>query len=346
MKGVVFANQGAEPKVVDDLEKPSPGADQLLVKSIWTAINPVDNFMAAYGLLVVGWPLGLGVDAAGIVVEAGSEATSKYGFKVGDGVFGCTRLGTLGYNGAQEYLLFDAHVTFKKPDNISHVEAVTLGVAGDTACLGLFDGLKLDLPDPKNLPASRDEWVILLGGASSVGKAAIQLAKASGYKVVASCSSKSAAGVKELGAVPFDYKQSLEDQVKTVLDITGGDVARIYDAVAGNDPVLAKELFKTSKSTEKLFATTNDWTGITDFEGGKTYLVQLGGVGRPEAADLNGKIAKYIPVITGLVESGKLVPSEYEVIGDGGFDAAVKAYHHQLSGAGGSKKVVVKIQDE
>ena len=41
MKGVIFESQGAKPKVVDSLEKPSPGPDQLLVKSIWTAINPV-----------------------------------------------------------------------------------------------------------------------------------------------------------------------------------------------------------------------------------------------------------------------------------------------------------------
>jgi NADPH:quinone reductase-like Zn-dependent oxidoreductase len=302
--------------------------------------------MAAYGLLVVNWPLGLGVDAAGVVVEVGSEASSKYGFAPGDQVFGCTRLGMLGYTGAQEYFLFDAAVTLRKPENISLVEAVTLGVASETACLGLFDGLNITLPDPKNLPASKDEWVIILGGASSVGKAAIQLAKAAGYKVAASCSSKSAAVVKEIGAVPFDYKQPLADQVKAVLDITDGDVARIYDAVAGNDPVLAKELFKASKSTEKLFATTNDWSGIGDFEGGKTYLVELGYVGRPEGAQLNKKIATYIPVITGLIEAGKLLPAEYEVIGSGGFEDAIKAYHHQLSGAGGSRKVVVKIQDE
>jgi hypothetical protein len=41
MKGVIFESQGADPKVVDDLEKPSPGPDQLLVKPIWSAINPV-----------------------------------------------------------------------------------------------------------------------------------------------------------------------------------------------------------------------------------------------------------------------------------------------------------------
>ena len=41
MKGVIFEKQGADPKVVDDLEKPKPGPDQILVKSLWTAINPV-----------------------------------------------------------------------------------------------------------------------------------------------------------------------------------------------------------------------------------------------------------------------------------------------------------------
>ena len=302
--------------------------------------------MAAYGLLVVGWPLGLGVDAVGIVVEVGSEASSKYGFKTGDQVFGCTRLGSLGYTGAQEYFLFDAAVTMRKPKNISMVEAATLGVSSETACLGLFDGLGLTLPDPQNLPSGKNEWIIILGGASSVGKAAIQLAKASGYKVASSCSSKSAAGVKQIGGVPFDYKLSVEDQVKAVMDITGGDVDRIFDAVAADDPQLAKELFKASKSNSKLFATTNDWSGITDFEGGKTYGVQLGEVGRPEGKELNAKLGKYIPVIESLIEAGKLLPSEYEVIGDGGYDDAVKAFKHQTSGAGGSRKVVVKIQDE
>ena len=307
---------------------------------------PSDNYMASYGLLVVGWPLGLGVDGSGVVVEAGSEAKSKYGFKIGDAVFGCTRLGSLGYNGAQEYFLFDAAVTIPKPDNISLVEAATLGVSSETASLGLFDGLKLALPDPRNLPTAKDEWVIVLGGASSVGKAAVQLAKASGYKVAASCSTKSAASVKAIGAVPFDYKQSPEHQIRAVMDITGGDVSRILDAVAADDPVLAKELFKKSKSSSKYFATTNDWTGITDFEGGKTYCIQLGEVGRPEGTELNQKIAKYIPVIAGLIEAGKLVPAEYEVVGNGGFEDAAKAFQHQVSGAGGSKKVVVKIQDE
>lgn len=301
--------------------------------------------MAVYGLLVVEWPLVLGVDAGGIVVEAGKEATSKYGLKPGDEVFGCTRLGSPGYACGQEYFLMDARVTISKPKDISLVQAATLGVASETACLGLFDGLHIPLPDPKNLPGARDEWIIVLGGASSVGRCAIQLAKACGYKVAASCSSKSAAAVKDLDAVPFDYKQPIEQQVQEVTNITSGKVSRIFDAVAADNPELAKELFKEAKGSENFFSTTNDWSGIGDFEGGKTHLVKLGPIGRPEAKELNDNIEKYIPVITGLIELGKVIPGEYEVIGEGGFEDAIKAYDHQRSGAGGSRKVMVKIQE-
>ena len=41
MKAVAFAAAGAAPQVVDDIEKPTPSDDQVLVKSLWTAINPV-----------------------------------------------------------------------------------------------------------------------------------------------------------------------------------------------------------------------------------------------------------------------------------------------------------------
>jgi len=53
--------------------------------------------------------------------------------------------------------------TGKKPD------------VSQTACLGVLNGLHIDLPDPKALPGTKDEWVVVLGGASSVGKYAIQV---------------------------------------------------------------------------------------------------------------------------------------------------------------------------
>lgn len=41
MKGVIFEKVGAEPQVVDSLDKPKPSPDQILVKSVYMAINPV-----------------------------------------------------------------------------------------------------------------------------------------------------------------------------------------------------------------------------------------------------------------------------------------------------------------
>ena len=305
-----------------------------------------DSYMAGYGLLVLAWPLILGVDASGVIVEAGEEAQKKYGFKAGDYVCGCTRLGSIGYSTCEEYFLMDAHVTIPKPKNLSLVQAATIGVGIQTACLAVFDGLKLERPESGSA-SEKDEWVLVMGGASSVGKSAIQLARAAGYKVVASCSSKSSKTVEALGATTFDYKKSTEDQVKDILSITSGNVRHCFDAVASDDPVVPKALFKElDGSKPKLFSTTNDWSGVTDFEGGKTYNTELGKIGRSGEEETNAVLAKDIPLIVKLIEGGLVVPPEYEVIGEGGFDDAVKAYHHQTKGAGGSKKVVVKIQDE
>lgn len=55
------------------------------------------------GPLVSSFPIVLGCDASGVVVEVGSEASESF-FKVGDRVCGCTRLGELGYGTFQEYV--------------------------------------------------------------------------------------------------------------------------------------------------------------------------------------------------------------------------------------------------
>ncbi len=66
-----------------------------------------------------------------------------------------------------------------------------MGVALLTACLGVFDGLGIELPSPNALPGPRNEWALVFGGAGSVGQSAVQLLKACGFKVVTTCSKKS-----------------------------------------------------------------------------------------------------------------------------------------------------------
>lgn len=87
--------------------------------------------MQKYGTLVEAWPVILGCEASGVVLEVGSEVTR---FKVGDGIFGCSRLGTNEYTTFQETFLMDEALSYKRPPGMSAEEASTVGVALDV-CL-------------------------------------------------------------------------------------------------------------------------------------------------------------------------------------------------------------------
>jgi NADPH:quinone reductase-like Zn-dependent oxidoreductase len=294
------------------------------------------------GLLVDNWPAGLGADASGVVVEAGKEAKDKYGFKEGDYVCGCTRIGTRQYATCREFFLMDAQVTMRKPSNISLAQAASVGAAFQTAGFGIFAGLQIPEPTKGAVPPG-ETWVLVLGGAGSVGRAGVQLAHAAGCKVIASCSEKSFDSVKSIGATAvFDYHIPLDQQLDAIEKATSGtSITKIFDATSADNPELAKALFKKASGT-KLFSTTNDWSGIGDFEGGKTYEIHLGQLGRPDATQINSDVERWNPIFTSLIEAGVLHPMELEQVGSGGLEDAIKAYQTKA----GSKKLVVKIQDE
>lgn len=86
-------------------------------------------------------------------------------------------------------------------------------------------------------------------------------------------------------------------------------------------------------------------SGIKDFEGGRTYEVELGPIGRPEAKQLNEDLARFIPLISALIEQEKVVPNDLQLMNEVAFEAAIKAIDIQQSGAAGNKKVVVQLQE-
>ncbi|KAL3458211.1 chaperonin 10-like protein [Aspergillus heterothallicus] len=348
MKGIIAEHREATLQVTDDLELPEPSANQILVKSIYTAVNPVDHMMINMGILVENWPFVPGCDAAGVVVKVGGEQAASR-FSVGDEVCGCTRLGTKGYSTCQEFFIMDADLTIPKPKNLSLAEAATVGVGVETAALGIFKGCAIPLPDPDSLPAAKNEWAVVLGGASTVGRFGIQLFKLLGYKVIASCGKRSSEAVKQTGAdAVIDYKTPITEQVfgaLTVLDEHRTNLHYVLDAAAGGLE-FGRALFKElPEGVPRYFATTNDWSGITDFDGGKSHCIKLGLIGRDSDAGVNDMLAKSIPLLARLFELGNLSPAPYVEIGDGGFGAALEALDFHKSGAGGSKKVIVKVQD-
>lgn len=294
------------------------------------------------GLQVDEWPAGLGADASGVVVEVGPVAAKKYDLKAGDYVCGCTRVGPRQYSTCREFFLMDAQVAMRKPSNLSVAQAATIGSAAQTACFGIFAGLEISEPD-LNSSVSSDGWILVLGGSGSVGRAAVQLARAAGFKVIASCSEKNAQAVKHIGATAvFDYRLPIEEQVAAVKDATRGvDITKILDATSADDPKLAKALFQAHDG-KKLFSTTNSWSKIGNFEGGKTFEIELGRLGRPDSQEINDAIEKWNPMLTKMYEAEILKPMDYEQVGSGGLEDALRAYKKTSYG----RKVVIKIDDE
>ncbi|KAI9893972.1 MAG: hypothetical protein M1814_004742 [Vezdaea aestivalis] len=348
MKGLSVEKQGAPFAVVDGLDKPSPGPKQILVKSLVAGVNPVDTYQQSWGILVQSWPIVLGCDASGVVVETGAGVTK---FKPGDYVCGCTRLGYVGYSTYQEFFLMDEPLTIKKPSDASTESAATVGVGVLTASLGLR-GMNIPVPDPNKAVPKLDEWVLLLGGAGGVGQYAIQLCKAAGYKVIASCSKRTADAVKALGAdATFDYSQSEENQLKDIIDITGGKFGKVFDAVAKSASCAFLALNKGSKLEKKYFTSTDDWTPMDPVPGISIDRISLGPIGASGDDDLkanptiNEDIADYIPKIEGMFAKGTLKPLDYELVGEG-LESVIKAIELVNAGKGGGKKYVVRIQQE
>ena len=190
----------------------SPKEHQITIKNGAVAINFIDRLKQDLGNMMMSWikyPFVLGSDVAGEVVEVGKGVTT---FNVGDRVVGHAMAMSEKQNnnaeGAfQNYSVLLDHMAAKIPDTISYERACVLPMAVSTAACGLFqeDQLALQLPSVPP-PKPTGKYVLITGGASSVGSNAIQLAVAAGYEVITTCSAKNFEYVKGLGAKKaFDY---------------------------------------------------------------------------------------------------------------------------------------------
>ncbi len=200
-----------QPLVVREAPYPEPGPGEVLVRNHAVAVNPVDWAIPLFGGKMFGWikyPFVLGSDLAGEVVAVGSGVTHV---KVGDRVLamaaGYTKPRNRAAEGAfQLYSIVLARLTTVIPDQVSYVEAAVVPLGLTTAACGLFQRDLLALELPSATAKTRNEWVLIMGGATSVGCNAIQLAVAAGYSVITTASPKNADYLTSLGAAQvFDY---------------------------------------------------------------------------------------------------------------------------------------------
>lgn len=192
MKAMVHAQYGS-PDVLhlEEIEKPTPNDDQVLIKIKAASVNALDwHLLTADIFLVRLMGLGLfkpknpvrGADVAGRVEAVGKNITQ---FKPGDDVFG-----DIGNGGFAEYAISTEKNLVLKPANVSFEAAAATPVAGLTALQGLRDSGKI----------RAGQKVLINGAAGGVGTFAIQIAKAFGAEVTAVCSARNLDQARTLGA--------------------------------------------------------------------------------------------------------------------------------------------------
>lgn len=226
MKAIVIHEYGG-PEVLkyENVPRPEPKEDQILVRVIAAGVNPVDEAGRSersakfFGITL---PFVPGYDIAGIVEKTGGKITK---FKTGDSVYAYLSLTNGG--GYAEYALTTEREAAPKPKLLTNVDAAAVPVVALTAWQALIDTAKL----------SAGQTVLIHGGSGGVGTFAIQIAKARGAKVIATASTANQDFLRQLGAdVAIDYtKTKFEDVAKNVdvvLDSVGKDtLARSYGVV-------------------------------------------------------------------------------------------------------------------
>ena len=226
MKAIVVHEYGG-PEVLklDDVPRPVPKENEILVKVIAAGVNPVDSAARSEKFaqfLNIKLPAIPGYDIAGVIEKTGATVTK---LKAGDPVYAYIALDKGG--GYAEYALATEKETSPKPKSLNYVDAAAVPLVSLTAWQGLVDTAKL----------SAGQAVIIHGGSGGVGSFAILIAKARGAKVLATASMPNQDLLKQLGAdVAIDYtKQKFEDVAKdvdVVLDAVGKDtLARSYGIV-------------------------------------------------------------------------------------------------------------------
>lgn len=195
-----------------DIELPVPKASgqDLLVRVNAIAVNPVDTKVRKPKDKVESAPKILGWDAAGEVVEVGSDCTL---FKTGDKVFYAGDITRAGSNA--EYQLVDERIVGHLPQSLNYEQAAALPLTAITAWEALFDRLGVALEFLKN----KSKILLIIGGAGGVGSITIQLAsKLAGLTVVATASRpETVQWVKKLGAHhAIDHKLDLATQMQAI----------------------------------------------------------------------------------------------------------------------------------
>ena len=218
MKALAINGFGG-PEVFEEIEtpRPRPAQGQVLIEVHASSVNPVDYKIrdGRASFLCPRFPAVLHPDCAGVVQETGPGVS---GLESGDQVYAFAS-GIGGKQGAlADFMLADERMVARKPERLSMMEAAALPLVTVTAWYCLVDKASVG-------PGTS---VFVQGGTGGVGHVAVQLAKARGARVFASCGDEEKRRLaEELGAEQaFNYRTETVEEI-----VAASPEGRGYDVV-------------------------------------------------------------------------------------------------------------------
>lgn len=181
---------------------PRPGAGEVRVKVTACGLNPMDAALCQ-GIMPGSLPGGIGLDLSGIVDAVGPDVS---GVEVGDRVFGAADYQHYPSAGAADYAVLS--VWEPVPEGLGMIEAAVLPMAVKTAVRSL------DL-----LGVGAGQTLLINGGGTMVGFAAVQVALMRGARVIATADDTFADQLRAFGAWVTPYGDGMGDRVR---EIAGG----------------------------------------------------------------------------------------------------------------------------
>ncbi|GAA0230735.1 NADP-dependent oxidoreductase [Halobacterium noricense] len=200
---------------MNDIDRPEPDDDELLVDVRAAAINPVDTYFREGSYPPGDLPWIPGSDFAGVVEAVGTKVEE---FSAGDRVFG-TGLGNDRPGTCAEFLTTPLDTVAPLPDGVGFDECAAVALVGVTAWRALIDHAGLE----------PGETCLVHGGSGGVGHIAVQLAGATGARVTTTASEEYHDRLEALGA-------------RTVLDYSRDDLADAVREVGEPDVILDHRL--------------------------------------------------------------------------------------------------------
>ena len=323
---------------------------EVCIKITATAINPVDWKMRDYNKFIHDYPAILGSDAAGILVSTGSGVS---GLTTGDRVFFQGIIGKYESSTFQQYCKMPAALVSLTPSNVSDEEAAGISLATMVVIVGFYDKEGYGMTPPWEEGGGhvgKGKAIVIIGGSSSVGQYAIQMARLSGFeRIITNESAAHHEHLKKLGAhVILNRDHSNPDNFKAA--IGNLPLAFVFDAIsAKSTQILGVRVIQATKTANSPLVTVHvvdpevvdpEAEELGQSNEPKINIKQVLGLGsNPAFRYLSEPLVKSLGGHKGYIAKGLFTPNRSRVV-PGGLNAIEEALALNKKGVSGEKVVI------